>query len=89
MNLNDLLKGYDFKLINGDKNTRVSDITYSSKEVKKNSLFVAIKGEKSDGYKFGFFLFLKIEISNVIKVFHWLNFPGKPKNILFTRSLNS
>jgi len=52
MNLNDLLKGYDFKLINGDKNTRVSDITYSSKEVKKNSLFVAIKGEKSDGHKF-------------------------------------
>jgi UDP-N-acetylmuramyl-tripeptide synthetase len=52
MNLNDLLKGYNFNLINGDKNAQVSDITYSSKEVKKNSLFVAIKGEKSDGHNY-------------------------------------
>jgi len=52
MNLNDILKGYNYKLINGDKHVEVLDINYNSKEVKKNSLFVAIKGEKSDGHNF-------------------------------------
>ncbi|NIS08692.1 MAG: UDP-N-acetylmuramoyl-L-alanyl-D-glutamate--2,6-diaminopimelate ligase, partial [Candidatus Dadabacteria bacterium] len=52
MNLNNLLQGYDCKLINGDKNKVVSGIEYNSKEVKENSLFVAVKGEKSDGHDY-------------------------------------
>lgn len=52
MNLSDLLQGYECKLINGDKFKVVESIEYSSREVNKNSLFVAIKGEKLDGHRY-------------------------------------
>lgn len=40
------------KLVGETQKADVSSITYDSRKVKKNSLFVAIKGYKTDGHKF-------------------------------------
>ena len=49
MNLKTLIKGVEVERIYNDKNIFISSIHSDSREVKKNSLFVAIRGEKLDG----------------------------------------
>ena len=36
----------------GNPEVCVEEITYDSRQVKRNSLFVAIRGEKTDGHNF-------------------------------------
>lgn len=52
MQLCKLLEGIEVSAHNMGGETEVCDIAYDSRKVKKNSLFVAIKGEKSDGHAF-------------------------------------
>lgn len=51
MKLKSLIKDYDFEIINY-KNTDVSSIEYNSNNCLKNSLFVCIKGYKTDAHQF-------------------------------------
>ncbi len=52
----ELIKGYDnfnFKIITKEcLNTKIKNISYNSKLIKKDYLFVAIKGVKDDGHKY-------------------------------------
>ncbi|MDY6854338.1 MAG: UDP-N-acetylmuramoyl-L-alanyl-D-glutamate--2,6-diaminopimelate ligase [Thermodesulfobacteriota bacterium] len=52
MKLNDLLKEIEDKEVIGNRSLEVSRISYNSKDVVENSLFIAIKGSKSDGHTF-------------------------------------
>lgn len=54
MNLKQILKNLKPIEIKGEVNKEISDITYNSKKVEKNSLFVAISGFKKDGHDFIF-----------------------------------
>jgi UDP-N-acetylmuramoyl-L-alanyl-D-glutamate--2,6-diaminopimelate ligase len=52
MKIEDLLKGIEVDSITGAENTTVSGIEFDSRKVKKDFLFVAVKGYKSDGHDF-------------------------------------
>jgi len=52
MKLDQLLTGIPGINLYGSPDIEITGITYSSKEVKKNFLFAALKGEKSDGNDF-------------------------------------
>jgi UDP-N-acetylmuramoyl-L-alanyl-D-glutamate--2,6-diaminopimelate ligase len=51
MDITTILKGY-YCAISGAQSVRITGITYDSRAVKKGFLFVAIRGEKSDGHDF-------------------------------------
>ncbi|MAV64868.1 MAG: UDP-N-acetylmuramoyl-L-alanyl-D-glutamate--2,6-diaminopimelate ligase [Candidatus Marinimicrobia bacterium] len=51
MNLNDILKGIDFKG-NVDPNQEVNGVRYDSRKVKKGVCFVALEGQKYDGHNY-------------------------------------
>jgi len=50
--LTDLLLNLEIKCILGDVNKNITDIRINSNEIKKNNLFIAIKGEKTDGHNY-------------------------------------
>lgn len=50
--IQDILAATGGKLIGGDKNTIITDVTYDSRNVKEGSLFVPIVGSTVDGHKF-------------------------------------
>jgi len=50
--LQDLIRGLDGVKVTGETEIDIQSIEYDSRQVKPNSLFVAIKGFKSDGYDF-------------------------------------
>lgn len=52
MLLEDLLKGLNYGLISGDLKTNVKEIRYDNRKVKKEDLFVCVKGFKVDGHEF-------------------------------------
>ena len=52
MELSNILNGIEGLVLRGDLNTNISSIEYDSRKVTKGSLFVAIKGFKSDGHEF-------------------------------------
>lgn len=52
MKLSSIVKGLNIKNISGTLNAEISDIVYDSRKVKKNSLFVCLKGYDSDGHNF-------------------------------------
>ncbi len=52
MDINEILKGIEVLSFTGDKNTSVSGIEFDSRNVKTGSLFVAVKGYKTDGHDF-------------------------------------
>lgn len=51
MDITTIIKGYDCE-ISGARGVRITGITYDSRAVKDGFLFVAIRGEKSDGHDF-------------------------------------
>lgn len=51
-NLQDILYKVHLKQVVGTTSVVINDIQIDSREVGKNSLFVAIKGEKTDGHKY-------------------------------------
>ena len=52
MKLNHLLQNIDYKLIIGDINININDIAYDSRVVKKNDIFICLKGYVTDGHKY-------------------------------------
>lgn len=52
MDLREILKGVDYELIKGDMDKDILDIQYNSKNVEKDSLFIAIEGYSTDGHKY-------------------------------------
>lgn len=52
MKLCELLNGLNCKISENIKNIEISDIIYDSRKVKKDCLFVCLKGANSDGHKF-------------------------------------
>jgi UDP-N-acetylmuramoyl-L-alanyl-D-glutamate--2,6-diaminopimelate ligase len=52
MKLKDLLKNIDFKIIQGNTDTEISDIIYDSRKIVPSSMFVCLKGYNSDGHSY-------------------------------------
>ena len=52
MKIQDILKGIEVVSLTGTKSRVVSGIEFDSRKVQKDSLFVAVKGYKSDGHDF-------------------------------------
>ena len=52
MKIEEILKGIEIVSFTGAKNRVVSGIEFDSRKVKQDSLFVAVKGYKSDGHDF-------------------------------------
>lgn len=50
--LTELLLELDIKCILGDVNRNIAQVRYNSREVSEGDLFIAIKGEKSDGHDY-------------------------------------
>jgi len=52
MKIEEILKGIEIVSIKGAKDRVVSGIDFDSRKVKKDSMFIAVKGYKSDGHDF-------------------------------------
>ena len=52
MKLNEIFKDIKYTCIKGDMDTSIDDIICDSREVKKDTLFIAIVGAESDGHKY-------------------------------------
>lgn len=52
MKLEDLLKGIDYKCLQGNMNTDIDQIIYDSRIKTKSGLFIAIEGYQTDGHKY-------------------------------------
>jgi len=52
MNFEEMLKKIEYKKVVGSANPVIEDIHYDSRKVKKNSLFVCIKGLADDGHSY-------------------------------------
>jgi UDP-N-acetylmuramoyl-L-alanyl-D-glutamate--2,6-diaminopimelate ligase len=52
MKIEELLKGIEVVSVSGTKNRDISRVEFDSRKVEKGSLFVAVKGYKSDGHDF-------------------------------------
>lgn len=52
MNLESVLTGIEYELLWGNLNQKIDYISYDSRKVKPNSLFVCIKGFNTDGHKY-------------------------------------
>jgi len=52
MQIEEILKGIDIVSLTGERNTIISNIEFNSRKVTRGSLFVAIKGYKTDGHDF-------------------------------------
>lgn len=52
MKLIELLKGYEYELLQGNLEQEIDKIAYDSRKVKENTLFVCQKGENVDGHLF-------------------------------------
>ena len=52
MKINDILNGIDVVSITGEHNPDISNIEFDSRNVESGSLFVAVKGYKTDGHDF-------------------------------------
>lgn len=52
MELGKILKGIEILSFSGEKNREIESIVFDSRKVTENSLFVAVKGSKSDGHDF-------------------------------------
>ncbi len=50
--LKDILFGASLNEIHGDRNVKIADITFDSRKVKKQSLFVAVEGLTVDGHAY-------------------------------------
>jgi UDP-N-acetylmuramoyl-L-alanyl-D-glutamate--2,6-diaminopimelate ligase len=52
MNLKELLKDCKYELINGSLDKYITEISYDSRKIKKDNLFVALTGFMVDGHKY-------------------------------------
>lgn len=52
MSLEEVLRGVNYSVLNGDINININDIKTDSKEVLKGDIFIAIKGYNKDGHDY-------------------------------------
>ena len=52
MQLEKVLKGIDYVLLNGNINIEINDLKYDSRKVMPNDVYIALKGSKVDGHDF-------------------------------------
>ncbi|MCE5221445.1 MAG: UDP-N-acetylmuramoyl-L-alanyl-D-glutamate--2,6-diaminopimelate ligase [Clostridium sp.] len=52
MNLKSILRGIDYKVIQGEVDVDINKINYDSRKVEKLDIFVCIKGYATDGHKY-------------------------------------
>lgn len=52
MKIEEILNGIEVVSVTGTQNRTITEIGFDSRKVKKDSLFVAIKGYNSDGHDF-------------------------------------
>ena len=52
MQLREVLKNIDYKLISGDLEKEVASVEYDSRKVTEGSLFVCVQGFTVDGHSF-------------------------------------
>ena len=52
MELKKVIYKVSLKMTIGSVNIRVNDISFDSREVKKNNIFVALKGSIDNGFKY-------------------------------------
>jgi UDP-N-acetylmuramoyl-L-alanyl-D-glutamate--2,6-diaminopimelate ligase len=52
MNLNNILRGIDVLSFSGDKSGEINNITFDSRNVSPGSLFIAVRGSKTDGHEY-------------------------------------
>ncbi|MYL51859.1 UDP-N-acetylmuramoyl-L-alanyl-D-glutamate--2,6-diaminopimelate ligase [Pontibacillus yanchengensis] len=52
MKLNDVINNIDYELIQGTEDTYIESISYHSKHIEQDSLFVCIKGQRTDGHDY-------------------------------------
>ena len=50
MKLHDLLKNLSYELVNGSVDIEVESISYDSRKIKENSMFVCVKGANTNGH---------------------------------------
>jgi UDP-N-acetylmuramoyl-L-alanyl-D-glutamate--2,6-diaminopimelate ligase len=85
MKIEDIIKGIDIVSITGAKNKIVSGIEFDSRKVKKDSMFIAVKGYKSDGHDF-----IGSAISSGVSSIICEILPEKPdKNICWVKTNDS
>jgi UDP-N-acetylmuramoyl-L-alanyl-D-glutamate--2,6-diaminopimelate ligase len=85
MQLEKILEGIDVVSFSGDRKRSIEDIVFDSRYVRKNSLFIAVKGTKTDGHDY-ISSALKSGASAVICE----NLPPEPdKNVCWIRTSDS
>jgi UDP-N-acetylmuramoyl-L-alanyl-D-glutamate--2,6-diaminopimelate ligase len=85
MKIEDIIKGIDIVSIKGAKNIVVSGIEFDSRKVKKDSMFIAVRGYKSDGHDFIGSAILSGASSIICEIL-----PEKPdKNICWIKTTDS
>ena len=52
MKLKELLKGIDYKIVQGNVESEIKNVNYDSRKVEKGDMFVCIKGFQADGHKY-------------------------------------
>jgi UDP-N-acetylmuramoyl-L-alanyl-D-glutamate--2,6-diaminopimelate ligase len=52
MTIREILNGIDIVSLTGEQNPVISGVEFDSRKVERGSLFVAVKGQKSDGHEF-------------------------------------
>lgn len=52
MQIEEILKGIEIISLTGEKNVHISEVEFDSRKVTKGSLFVAVRGYKTDGHSF-------------------------------------
>ena len=52
MKLKEILNGIDYKLIKGNINTEIKDISYDSREIKENDAFICLVGIDTNGHNY-------------------------------------
>ncbi|MGQ0793931.1 MAG: UDP-N-acetylmuramoyl-L-alanyl-D-glutamate--2,6-diaminopimelate ligase [Deltaproteobacteria bacterium] len=52
MNLGDLIRGVEIKKIIGQADAEITGVAYSSRDIKPGFIFIAVKGERTDGHRY-------------------------------------
>ena len=81
----EIVKGINITSLKGDENTVISGIAFDSRNITKGSMFVAVKGSKSDGHDF-----IKNALSSGASAVICETLPEDPdKNICWIRTADS